>query len=107
MTISYFCFRFLAFSPVPIESAVVEIDGKPLNSQATRVQGALFVCQWNPAEFSSGIHSITVKVQVSRQSLVARGTQPVCVSLVTSGCVYCPYHFANRATTGAKTGTVI
>ncbi|XP_020604380.1 transmembrane protein 62-like [Orbicella faveolata] len=65
ITISYFCFRFLAFSPVPIESVVVEIDGKPLNSQATRAQGALFVCRWNPAEFSSGIHSITVKVQDS------------------------------------------
>ena len=84
MTRSYFCFRFLAFSPVPIESAVVEIDGKPVNSQATRVQGALFVCQWNPSEFSSGIHSITVKVQVRRQSLVARSTQAGCVSLVRS-----------------------
>lgn len=57
--------RFLAFSPVPIESIVVEIDGKTLNSQATHVQGALFVCPWNPAEFSSGVHSITVKVQDS------------------------------------------
>ena len=84
MTRSFFCFRFLVFSPVPIESAVVEIDGKPVNSQATRVQGALFVCQWNPAEFSSGIHSITVKVQVRRQSLVARSAQAGCVSLVRS-----------------------
>ncbi|XP_078351578.1 transmembrane protein 62-like [Oculina patagonica] len=55
--------RFLAFSPAPIMSAVVEIDGRPLSSQATQVHGALFACQWNPDEFSSGIHSITVRVQ--------------------------------------------
>ena len=64
--LTVFFFRFLAFSPVPIESIVVEIDGKTLNSQATHVQGALFVCPWNPAEFSSGVHSITVKVQVRK-----------------------------------------
>jgi len=57
--------RFLAFSPAPITSAVVEIDGYPLDSPVTHVEGALFVCQWNPNHFSSGIHSITIKVQDS------------------------------------------
>ena len=61
---SNLCCRFLAFSPAPVVSATVEIDGTPLSSHAIQVQGALFACQWNPEEFSSGIHSITVKVQV-------------------------------------------
>ncbi|PFX23311.1 Transmembrane protein 62 [Stylophora pistillata] len=57
--------RFLAFSPVPIVSATVEIDGKPLSLQVTHVKGALYACRWDPEDFSSGIHSITVRVQDS------------------------------------------
>ncbi|KAK2567595.1 Transmembrane protein 62 [Acropora cervicornis] len=55
--------RFLAFSPAPIASATVEIDGSILSNVATHVKGPLFVCQWNPDVFSTGIHSITVKVK--------------------------------------------
>lgn len=55
--------RFLVFSPVPITSATVEIDGYPLTNIATHVDGPLFVCQWNPDDFSTGIHSISVNVQ--------------------------------------------
>ena len=60
--------RFLAFSPAPVVSAVIEIDGKPLDSQVTHVKGALYACRWDPEDFSSGIHSITVRVQVRRQT---------------------------------------
>lgn len=58
------CHRFLAFSPSPIESTFVEIDGSPLELPATQVEGPLFACQWDPDKYSSGIHSMTVKVQV-------------------------------------------
>ena len=61
---AYYINRFLAFSPAPITSATVEIDGSILSNVATHVEGPLFVCQWNPDEFSTGIHSITVKVKV-------------------------------------------
>ncbi|RMX57380.1 hypothetical protein pdam_00016016 [Pocillopora damicornis] len=57
--------RFLAFSPAPVVSAIIEIDGKPLDSQVTHVKGALYACRWDPEDFSSGIHSITVRVQDS------------------------------------------
>lgn len=58
------CHRFLAFSSSPIESTFVEIDGSPLELPATQVEGPLFACQWDPDKYSSGIHSMTVKVQV-------------------------------------------
>ena len=61
---AYYIHRFLAFSPAPIASTTVEIDGSILSNVATHVKGPLFVCQWNPGEFSTGIHSITVKVKV-------------------------------------------
>lgn len=60
--------RFLAFSPAPVVSAIIEIDGKLLDSQVTHVKGALHACRWDPEDFSSGIHSITVRVQVRRQT---------------------------------------
>ncbi|CAH3189894.1 unnamed protein product [Porites lobata] len=64
--------RFLAFSPSPIESTFVEIDGSPLELPATQVQGPLFACQWDPDKYSSGIHSMTVKVQDSAGRTTSR-----------------------------------
>lgn len=64
--------RFLAFSPASMTSATVEIDGYPLSSPVTQVDGPLFVCQWNPDDFSTGIHSITVKVQDSTGRISVR-----------------------------------
>ncbi|XP_029197493.2 transmembrane protein 62-like [Acropora millepora] len=64
--------RFLAFSPAPIASATVEIDGSIFSNVATHVKGPLFVCQWNPDVFSTGIHSITVKVKDTAGRISAR-----------------------------------
>ena len=49
------------FSPSPIKSVSVEIDGKVVEAEISNVEGPLFVCKWNPDDYATGIHTLTVK----------------------------------------------
>nr|XP_006817579.1 PREDICTED: transmembrane protein 62-like [Saccoglossus kowalevskii] len=51
--------RFLVFSPEPILSTLVEIDGQPLGA-GTHVDGPLYVLPWQPMKYQSGLHTISV-----------------------------------------------
>ncbi|XP_035671997.1 transmembrane protein 62-like isoform X6 [Branchiostoma floridae] len=53
--------RVLAFSPDPIEKVVVWLDGVRF-CEASHVEGPLFTCPWNPADYGTGLHTIAVDV---------------------------------------------
>nr|XP_014349246.1 PREDICTED: transmembrane protein 62 [Latimeria chalumnae] len=53
--------RVLAFSPSPVASVQVSIDGV-VRGDAVLVSGPLYVLNWNPKEFTEGFHYIEVKV---------------------------------------------
>lgn len=62
---TFLSFRVLAFSPHGISSVRVWLDGGPL-PPATRVQeGPLYTTPWDPALVATGLHTITVVVQVN------------------------------------------
>lgn len=54
----------MAFSPSPIKSVKVSIDGVELGD-AVHVSGPLYVLKWNPQTYNRGFHKINVTVQVS------------------------------------------
>ncbi|MEE6492626.1 hypothetical protein FKM82_016613 [Ascaphus truei] len=56
--------RVLAFSTTPITSVKVSIDGVELG-EAARASGPLYVLEWNPANYVTGLHKIKVQVQDS------------------------------------------
>ena len=57
--------RLLVFTPYDITSVHIAIDGKPLSSKVEHVEGPLYVSLWQPELYSSGLHQITVTVEVS------------------------------------------
>ncbi|KAK7940398.1 hypothetical protein WMY93_003724 [Mugilogobius chulae] len=56
--------RLLAFSDALISSVVVHVDGQELGT-ARSAGGPLFVLQWDPSVYLSGVHTISVTVQDS------------------------------------------
>ncbi|XP_077989648.1 transmembrane protein 62-like [Glandiceps talaboti] len=56
--------RMLVFSPQPIESVVVEIDGKHMG-YVNHVEGPLYVLKWKPSQYSEGLHVIKVTAKDS------------------------------------------
>lgn len=59
---NYF-FRILAFSTSKIQSVEVYINNKWIGL-ARNVEGPLYVLRWNPDQYSHGVHTISVTVQV-------------------------------------------
>ena len=59
--------RFLAFSPSPISSVGVWVDGMPLPPPTPTPSGggSFFTAPWEPKKFAKGLHTITVAVKVS------------------------------------------
>ncbi|XP_066282072.1 transmembrane protein 62-like isoform X5 [Branchiostoma lanceolatum] len=57
--------RVLAFSPDPIEKVVVWLDGVRF-CEGSHVEGPLFTCPWNPADYGTGLHTIAVDVSDSK-----------------------------------------
>lgn len=56
-------YRILVFSVAPIREVHVTIDGSPWGI-AYPVGGPLYVVPWDPSVFSSGLHTISVMVEV-------------------------------------------
>uniref|UniRef100_A0A8C1GSF9 Transmembrane protein 62 n=1 Tax=Cyprinus carpio TaxID=7962 RepID=A0A8C1GSF9_CYPCA len=56
--------RLLAFSESPITAVHVSVDGVSLG-KAFRAGGPLYVLQWNPTLYTTGLHTIRVKVKDS------------------------------------------
>uniref|UniRef100_A0A8C2DPE0 Transmembrane protein 62 n=1 Tax=Cyprinus carpio TaxID=7962 RepID=A0A8C2DPE0_CYPCA len=56
--------RLLAFSESPITAVHVSVDGVSLG-KAFRAGGPLYVLQWNPTLYTTGLHTIRVKVEDS------------------------------------------
>uniref|UniRef100_A0A6J0V0Z2 Transmembrane protein 62 isoform X1 n=1 Tax=Pogona vitticeps TaxID=103695 RepID=A0A6J0V0Z2_9SAUR len=66
--------RILAFSPSPITSVKVTIDGVHLGD-AVHVSGPLYALKWSPQNYSRGFHQIEVIVQdTSGKSTTQRHT---------------------------------
>lgn len=55
--------RVLAFSESQITAVYVSVDGSPLG-KAVRAKGPLYVLPWDPSLYSTGLHTISVKVEV-------------------------------------------
>ena len=70
----------LLFSPSPIKSVSVEIDGKVVEAEISNVEGPLFVCKWNPDDYATGIHTLTVKAEVFHSHYLSLDI----ISLITS-----------------------
>ncbi|KAM4662176.1 transmembrane protein 62 [Discoglossus pictus] len=58
--------RILAFSTKSITTVTISIDGAELG-EATHASGPMYVLEWNPEEFKTGLHEIKVHVQDSAQ----------------------------------------
>uniref|UniRef100_A0AAV2JI22 Transmembrane protein 62 n=1 Tax=Knipowitschia caucasica TaxID=637954 RepID=A0AAV2JI22_KNICA len=56
--------RLLVFSDVPVSSVLVRVDGKDLGP-ARSAQGPLYVLQWDPSLYSTGLHTISITAQDS------------------------------------------
>lgn len=56
-------YRILVFSPDPIISVSILLDGKDVRT-VDHVTGPLYVAKWQPLDYSKGIHSITVIAKV-------------------------------------------
>uniref|UniRef100_A0A8B9L8P1 Transmembrane protein 62 n=1 Tax=Astyanax mexicanus TaxID=7994 RepID=A0A8B9L8P1_ASTMX len=56
--------RMLVFSAAPITAVYVSVDGDALG-KAVSVGGPLFVVPWDPSLYSTGLHTIKVKVEDS------------------------------------------
>lgn len=54
--------RVLAFSDAAVSSVLVRVDGEDVG-QARSAGGPLFVLEWDPSLFLSGVHTISVTVQ--------------------------------------------
>jgi len=59
----YLC-RILVFAPVPISTVKVQIDGVYVG-EAEQSKGALYVLEWDPFHYITGLHTITVQAVVS------------------------------------------
>lgn len=51
-----------------MDSVTISIDGTPLHQPVINVKGPLYVCQWEPGLYQSGLHTITVDVMVCVES---------------------------------------
>ncbi|XP_078591294.1 transmembrane protein 62-like isoform X5 [Branchiostoma floridae x Branchiostoma japonicum] len=69
--------RLLAFSPDPIEKVLVWLDGVRF-CEASHVEGPLFTCPWNPADYGTGLHTIAVDVS-DRKGRTRRQEHPFSV----------------------------
>lgn len=56
-------YRLLAFSESPITAVHVNVDGVSLG-KASSAGGPLYVLQWNPTLYATGLHTIRVNVEV-------------------------------------------
>ena len=56
--------RVLAFSPYGVKSVRVWLDGRPLPPATGDQEGPLYTTPWDPSRLASGLHSITVVVEV-------------------------------------------
>ncbi|XP_062863818.1 transmembrane protein 62 isoform X2 [Trichomycterus rosablanca] len=56
--------RILVFSPAPVTAVNVNVNGVALG-EALSVGGPLYVLRWDPKMYSTGLHTITVKVDDS------------------------------------------
>lgn len=63
-----FC-RILVFSAAPVTAVYVSVDGEVLG-KAECVKGPLYVLRWDPKVYSTGLHTIAVKAEVSEDSAV-------------------------------------
>lgn len=54
--------RVLAFSDSPVSSVLVQVDGQDVG-KARSAGGPLFVLQWDPSLYLTGVHTISVTVQ--------------------------------------------
>lgn len=52
------------FSSAPVTAVYVSVDGEVLG-KAECVGGPLYVLGWDPKVYSTGLHTITVKAEVS------------------------------------------
>ncbi|CAH1262142.1 TMEM62 [Branchiostoma lanceolatum] len=57
--------RVLAFSPDPMEKVIVWLDGVRF-CEGSHVEGPLYICPWNPADYGTGLHTIAVDVSDSK-----------------------------------------
>jgi len=64
-----FCRRVLAFSEAAVTAVQVSVDGEPLGSGRS-AGGPLYVLPWEPARYASGLHTITVTVEVGHNTLL-------------------------------------
>lgn len=55
--------RVLAFSDAPVSSVLVQVDGQDLGRARPAGGGPLFVLQWDPSLYLTGVHTISVTVQ--------------------------------------------
>ena len=62
--LSFFFYRVLVFSPDPVKSVTITIDGIVMGL-AKHVEGPLYVLPWQPSTYSSGLHEISVEAAVS------------------------------------------
>ena len=65
--------RVLAFSPYGVKSVRVWLDGRPLPPATGDQEGPLYTTPWDPSRLASGLHSITVVVEVKYLSSTAAG----------------------------------
>ncbi|KAM3870948.1 transmembrane protein 62 [Diretmus argenteus] len=66
--------RVLAFSEAPIAAVHVSIDGSPLG-KGHSAGGPLYVLQWDPSRYLSGLHTIRVTVEDSEGRSTTREHQ--------------------------------
>uniref|UniRef100_A0A6Q2Z0E1 Calcineurin-like phosphoesterase domain-containing protein n=1 Tax=Esox lucius TaxID=8010 RepID=A0A6Q2Z0E1_ESOLU len=59
--------RILAFSDAPVAAVHISVDGKVLG-EGRSAGGPLFVLPWEPSVYLSGLHTITVRVEVTPHS---------------------------------------
>lgn len=64
-----FC-RILVFSAAPVTAVYVSVDGEGVG-KAEHVVGPLYVLRWDPKVYSTGLHAITVKAEVSESCSVS------------------------------------
>lgn len=66
--------RILAFSEAPITAVHVSVDGRSLG-EAWPAGGPLYVLSWDPSLYTTGLHSILVKVEDSAGRSVVQEQQ--------------------------------
>ena len=57
--------RLLVFSPSPIVSVRLSVDGRRLADPSQVGTSPLYTAPWQPEAFAAGLHTISVSVKVS------------------------------------------